>query len=477
MTRIGGPLPHRFYRRQSTTSGASWFSTQFFFSPAFYDRVILAESPEELGGLVEDWMKSYRDISSDVDEGNTDKCNKLEKLGSFATESCAIALEHGGSWANFVDAMLESSGAALGDPSFFTRIASPENRNEPLAGTDLIVQTALMPNSRYVDGESGVDYDTFLGFVDADGGDPNLLTCPVPARYVVEDSGAGFRYGVEDLVAGEELQAYVAPAPPDYDTEDWAAFYLEKPAPEGTLTIRGSTIGIDGSSHAGPFAPPYGGPATTNVVQLAADSSAAGGYPSPAMPSVYAQFMTTTMNRSMEGYASGWTKLLLGIVAGLAAAYLTRSLILCRNKGDGGYESVPDTGSGNKSSNCPDCCSEPETCMPICCCLVVGAAVFTFYSFGSILIPLVAGAVSDFAFGGDDLDGLSICSSWPEPCGPNDGQFSDGLFADGPAVAANVGHHLRTKGVDPGTTLKLILTNTNELANWNGTLNIGSLCQ
>jgi len=453
----------------STTSGASWFSTQLFYSKVFYDRSVLADTPDDLEAFVLDWMDSYLVVSGDIDQASEDKCSILKDLGKegFLPEACALSVEHDGSWANFVHAMLKATGAGMGDPDFYERVVNSENRIEPLAKTDLLVQTALMPNSRYIEeGEEGPGTDVYLGYPDDDeSSDPNLFTVPLSATFVVEDTKAGYWFGADDLAP--ELHTYTAPSPAEYDPSDWEEFYLKQPAKDGTLTIKGSAIGLDTSSSSGILAPPFGGPETSTTVKLAATSSAAGGYPSPAAPSIWAQFIATTLTASMAGRASGWKKLLFGTLAGLAVAYLMRWLIQCRDRGRADYESIPGS----------NCCSKADICVPIACCLVVGGLVFTFYSFGSVLIPVAFDKVSDVLFHTGDLDGLSICSQWPHPCGANDGQFSDGLLADGPAVAANVGHHLKTKGVNPDEPLKLILTNTNELSKFNGTANMGQLCQ
>ena len=51
---------------QATVSGASWFSTQLFYSRAFYNRTVMAGTSEELEAFVELWMDAYWTISTDV---------------------------------------------------------------------------------------------------------------------------------------------------------------------------------------------------------------------------------------------------------------------------------------------------------------------------------------------------------------------------------------------------------------------------
>jgi len=59
------------------------------------------------------------------------------------------------------------------------------------------------------------------------------------------------------------------------------------------------------------------------------------------------------------------------------------------------------------------------------------------------------------------LDDLAVCSQFPEPCGPTDGQFIDGAFSDNPSVALNVAQYQNSEGADMTKTMKLVLTNNN----------------
>ena len=55
----------------STTSGASWFSTQLFYSQQFYDRVINAKDSQALYDFVVQWMDAYGQMLTDVIEMST----------------------------------------------------------------------------------------------------------------------------------------------------------------------------------------------------------------------------------------------------------------------------------------------------------------------------------------------------------------------------------------------------------------------
>lgn len=56
----------------STSSGASWFSTQLFYSPEFFSTTVPA-SPDELYDFVISWMDTYLTISVNVT--NSEVCN------------------------------------------------------------------------------------------------------------------------------------------------------------------------------------------------------------------------------------------------------------------------------------------------------------------------------------------------------------------------------------------------------------------
>ena len=66
----------------STTSGASWFSTQLFYSQQFYDRVINAEDSDALYDFVVQWMDAYKQML--VDNINTSR----NITAAYAEEVC-----------------------------------------------------------------------------------------------------------------------------------------------------------------------------------------------------------------------------------------------------------------------------------------------------------------------------------------------------------------------------------------------------
>jgi len=66
----------------STTSGASWFSTQLFYSQQFYDRVVNAEDSQSLHDFVVQWMVAYKQML--VDNINTSR----NITAAYAEEVC-----------------------------------------------------------------------------------------------------------------------------------------------------------------------------------------------------------------------------------------------------------------------------------------------------------------------------------------------------------------------------------------------------
>jgi len=254
-------------------------------------------------------------------------------------------------------------------------------------------------------------------------------------------------------------------------------------AKDGTLTIKGSEVPVETTAidngGTGAFRAPFGGPESTTVTQIAATSSAAGVSGSSLVPSFYAQNHSYILSGRMEGKMAWWGKALCGIAAGLVAAALSYWCIYrSKRKGeDYGDIPIPDSYYGNAGVCCTKNNYFAETIASACCCIVVGALVGIFVSFGSILIPVSYGKGVEYMYENTMFDELSICSQWPNPCGTRDARFGDGIGVDDPAVVINVGHYLQKNGVNKNETLKLIVTNTNEKKNWDGEANIGKILQ
>ena len=139
----------------STTSGASWFSTQLFYSKEFYDRVVLAEDSQALYQFVVEWMDSYSAMLSDAIQAGgelTPSCNFTDTDGKDRkglADLCSTLAYFDGDWAHFVDEMLVAAAESFGDSAFGnSKLAGNENRLDVLKETDLLILAALVPNFR-----------------------------------------------------------------------------------------------------------------------------------------------------------------------------------------------------------------------------------------------------------------------------------------------------------------------------------------
>jgi len=95
----------------STTSGASWFSTQLFYSQQFYDRVVHANDSSALYDFVVEWMDAYKEMLVDTIETSTTMTEELGKevcnftdLGDGVdienlSDLCHTIVYFGGDWA------------------------------------------------------------------------------------------------------------------------------------------------------------------------------------------------------------------------------------------------------------------------------------------------------------------------------------------------------------------------------------------
>jgi len=95
----------------STTSGASWFSTQLFYSQQFYDRVVNANDSQALYDFVVEWMDAYKQMLVDTIETSTTMTDELGRevcnmtdLGDGVdienlSDLCQTIVYFGGDWA------------------------------------------------------------------------------------------------------------------------------------------------------------------------------------------------------------------------------------------------------------------------------------------------------------------------------------------------------------------------------------------
>jgi hypothetical protein len=261
----------------STVSGASWFSTQLFYSPDFFAKTVLA-SPDELYDFVISWMDTYLAISENVtnyEVCDTTDLGDVDKLAIFR-DLCNVLVYYEGDWAAFVSDMLAAASTGYGDVDFVNQLAGVGNRHPALQQTDLLIQSALVPVSRVRSSDTAV----YLGPSDSATSD-TLYSVPLSAAYVVRssDSTTSYQYSSES-----NLISYTAPTPPEYSPTDWEDFYLY-PETNGTVEIDNTF----NATVIGAFREPFGGSNFTTVIQAASISSAAIGSYSPLVPSAFSQ--------------------------------------------------------------------------------------------------------------------------------------------------------------------------------------------
>lgn len=433
----------------STTSGASWFSTQLFYSSAFYNQTVMAEDPSDLYDFVITWMAAYYGIAADMMVLNIDNEMNMDMADlTTGNEDNASLLAtildlfdlismYDGDWASFVQSMLEAAAEAYGHVggNLSAIEAIPENRLTPLQNTDLIIQAGLVPNSRirlasadtrrklYVGRSIGRTVDAIASFINSalfeedqdmavyvgppppePSADGLLYTTAFSAAYVVNSTSNGFHYGTYDSNSqGTDLVTYVAPTPTEFEFDTWRDFHLfPLDAREETMSKvpARNIVGMDGEPMSGQGSannnetmmmmetgtmPKPFGGKPATVIQLAAVSSAVAGAFSPSVPSLFSQALS-----------------------------LQRELV----REERGFLALP----------------------------AFDLAVNNVYE--SVLV-----------------DDAAVCSQWPSKCDANDGRFVDGVYIDNPAVAVNIASYQKSTGANLNTTIKLVLTNTNQDVN------------
>lgn len=429
----------------STTSGASWFSTQLFYSSAFYNQTVMAEDPSDLYEFVITWMAAYYSIAADMmvlninNEMNMDMADLTtgneDNASLLATilDLLDLISMFDGDWGSFVQSMLEAGAQAYGHVGGnLTSIeAIPENRLTPLQNTNLVIQAGLVPNSRIRVASADTrrklsvssTVDAIASFISSalfqeeqdmavyvgppppePTADGFLYTTAFSAVYTVNSTFNGFHYGTYDSNSqGTDLMTYVAPTPVEFEFDTWSDFHLWPfNASEGIMAKlpASSIIRMDGEPMAGQGSDnnnesmmmmetgtmprPFGGKAAT-IIQLAAISSAVAGAFSPSVPSLFSQALS-----------------------------LQRDLV----REERGFLALP----------------------------AFDLAVNNVYE--SVLV-----------------DDAAVCSQWPSTCDANEGRFVDGVYIDNPAVVVNIAHYQKSANANLNTTIKLVLTNTNQDVN------------
>ena len=175
-----------------------------------------------------------------------------------------------------MEQMLDYAAKTYGDTEFTKMVAGSNNRLEALQGTDLIIQSALVPNSRIRSNESDNDVAVYIG----PSGSDTIYTVPLSAVYIINASGTKYQYSTESKQG--DMDVSTAQTPSQYSFSDWEDFYLY-PAEDGTVHINDFT-----TNNASRFSlsQAFGGGDST-VMQVAAISSAFPGPNSPLVPTTY----------------------------------------------------------------------------------------------------------------------------------------------------------------------------------------------
>jgi hypothetical protein len=390
-----------------------------------------------------------------------------EQVNNFQ-DICYVLVKYDFDWALFIQAMLTAASTNYGDPKFVDTLALPTNRILPLNDTDLLIQAALVPNSRIrkYDGNGEELATSTAVYLGVPGPSPSttsqLFTVILSAAYVIDRTGARFRYGSEDLT--DQLQTFTAEVPSTHSWSDWAPFFLWDSRDTGTIMINNTQEVLQTTGAAQPgatFRTPFGGTDSTTVLQVAAISSAAGGNGSPLVPSVYTQFLSIGYFEIAARTTPTVWRVLAGIAAGLGATLLLgfgSKLLTVRCKPNWEEATANKIGGG----------------MGVICGMLVGLCTGFFYGAGSIFVPNFFDDTVQGVYKNSTFDNFGVCSQWPNlPCGDDDGFLIDGWFVDNPAFVINVAHQQRK--MPRNATIKAIITNTNQ--EWNTTFNYAQLLQ
>lgn len=191
-----------------------------------------------------------------------------------------------------VNDMLDYTAKSYGDSEFTRKIAGSTNRIDALQGTDLLIQSVLVSNSRIRSNDTSKDdVAVYIGPADYH----SISSVPLSAAYVVNASGTSYRYSTGSL---EYMDITTTQTSSEHSFEEWEEFHLY-PASNGTVLIDPiSTENVSSS-----LSQPFGG-GDSSVVQVAAISSAAAGTSSPLVPSVFSQVFSVERHEIKQNATS-----------------------------------------------------------------------------------------------------------------------------------------------------------------------------
>jgi len=273
----------------STQSGATWFSTQFFYSPQFFDKVVNS-SPSELSKFVRQWMNSY-DTMYENDSSVAQKRNNCFQELFTNKDDIKMKMfldyvtgfnEYNGNWATIVSTFLKAASTGYGDPTFVDREVGAENRVIQMLSVDLYLQTTLVPNSRNENSNVGI----FLGPANDKS---KIYSLPTTVQYSVSKDETLY---YTTLPKGDlSMNKYSRILNTNFKVEDFEEFGTFPCENQNALIKRDETYKYEGEMNT-----PFGGD-TPNVAQISSASSAAGGPASPLVPSTFAQALSTARDK------------------------------------------------------------------------------------------------------------------------------------------------------------------------------------
>lgn len=280
------------FSAMSFNSGSAWFATQFFYSQNFFELVV--GSTDNVSNLVYDWMQSYIAFQESVpvsplctDPNGIIQLFQFPLKPSDLIEICNVYVSVGGSWAVFIEIMLNGASKSYGDPLLPNRTMSKQlaNRVIPMSNTDLYIQTTLAPNSRSGIGLSSPGDNAYLADTPQNGAPvTEVYAVPLAAQFSFTPSGYNFYVGLEE--GNDGLSTVYEPALSHFYVSNYSEFGLY-PGTGDSVYVKApaGTVGT-----VSPFREPFGGHPT--VTQIAAASSATLGQTSGSVPSVLAQYFS-----------------------------------------------------------------------------------------------------------------------------------------------------------------------------------------
>jgi hypothetical protein len=267
-----------------TTSGSSWFSSQFFFSENYY-RAVVDGTPESLGNFTRSWFEAYASTQADVGTS----CGSLQELCDLASKLpptnplsdfaklIPLMVYFDFSWPNLMFAMFNATSASYGDTSLVDVDATNANKLNVVEGMDVCFHTSLAPNMR------SKEDNTVSFLLESPGGVTAAWTVPLPVDWCV---GGVLGEGWNGKVPSS---ASVYPAPGSWpETSSMLKDFPMYPPTPSTSSLfaqpAGNASGTISMNEA------FGGVPT--AVQISTASSSTMGYLSEELMSVFAQYFS-----------------------------------------------------------------------------------------------------------------------------------------------------------------------------------------